>query len=99
MEITLLKLNVDGSTFTANAPFSGEDGAEETEFEVGEDTRETDTETGGRGKAPFVAAVVGLVFLLGAAVAARRYLSEDGLDGADVEISEAIPGEISEAED
>lgn len=91
MEITLLKLNVDGSTFTANAPFPGEGEEEETEFEVGEDTRETDAEAGGRSKAPFVAAVVGLVFLLGAAVAARRYLSEDGLDGTDVEV-EAIPG-------
>ena len=96
MEITLLKLNVDGSTITANAPFSGEDGEEETEFEVGEDTRETDAEADGRSKAPFVAAVVGLVFLLGAAFVARRYLSEDGLDGADVEITEAIPGTSEE---
>lgn len=98
MEITLLKLNVDGSTFTANAPFSSEDGEEETEFEVGEDVRDEETE-GGRSAAPFVAAVVGLLFLLAGAFVARRYLSEDGLDGADVEITEALPGEVGEAED
>jgi hypothetical protein len=97
MELTLLKLNVDGSTFTANAPFSGEDeGTEtdETDIAVGEDVRGDDEE--GRSKAPFVAAVVGLLFLLGAAVVARRYLAEDGLDGADVEITEAVPGELGE---
>ncbi|MFC7227543.1 hypothetical protein N0B31_09025 [Salinirubellus salinus] len=98
MELTLLKLNVDGSTFTANAPFSGEDSdadaTDETDVTVGEDVREGDEE--GRGKAPFVAAVVGLLFLLGAAVVARRYLAEDGLDGADVEITEAVAGELGE---
>jgi hypothetical protein len=94
MEITLLKLNVDGSTFTPNAPFSNdsvvEGGDEEagTGVRVGEDTR---GESGGRSKVPLLAAVVGLVFLLGAAFAARRYLSEDGADGTDVEIAEAVP--------
>ena len=92
MELTLLKLNVDGSTFTANAPFSGDDETEtgETDLEVGEDVRGTEDE--GRSAAPFVAAVVGLLFLLAGAFVARRYLSEDGLDGADVEITESIPG-------
>jgi hypothetical protein len=99
MEITLLKLNLDGSSFTANAPFSGEEAADgETELEVGEDRREDD-ESNGRGAAPFVAAVIGLLFLLGVAVVARRYLTEDGADGADVEITERVPGDIGETED
>jgi len=101
MEITLLKLNLDGSSFIANAPFSGEEADESeasTELEVGEDRREDD-ESNGRGAAPFVAAVIGLLFLLGVAVVARRYLTEDGADGADVEITERVPGDIGETED
>jgi hypothetical protein len=91
MEITLLKLNLDGSTFTANAPGAGDtegDGTGEAELELGEDTRGDEA---GRSKAPFVAAVIGLLFLLAGAFAARRYLAEDGADGADVEITESIP--------
>jgi hypothetical protein len=90
MEITLLKLNLDGSTFTANAPGveAGESDDSDARLELGEDTREDET---GRSKAPFVAAVIGLVFLLAGAFVARRYLAEDGLDGADVEIEEVLP--------
>lgn len=80
-EFTFLKIEVDDSSFTTNTPSSGHDADGETDVTVGEDTREEDSS--GPGKAGLLAAVVGLVFLVGVGVLLRRYLSEDGLEETD----------------
>lgn len=78
VEITLLELDIDGETFTANAPFGGKKGrgsesdAESAGSEMGTDA----SEDGGSGSR-LPAALVGLVFLVVVGVVLRRYLSED----------------------
>lgn len=76
VELTLLHLDVDVDSVTARAyaPFSksvGEGG--ETDEGTG---IEVERSGGGRVKAGLAAALVGLVFLLVAAVLLRRYFSE-----------------------
>ena len=66
VEITLLELRVDDATFTANAPFSrGDD--EEGEL----------PEEGSSSKGAVLGALVGLVFLVVVAAAAKRRLGGD----------------------
>jgi hypothetical protein len=95
LDITLLRVNLDGATLTAKAPFShveqtdgGDRSDEETSLSPNQNT--VDDESATVENAPLAATVIGLVFLLVAAIVAKRYLSEDGADGADVEIEETV---------
>ena len=74
-EFTLLKLEFPDASLTANAPFSGEDNPE-TAAEATTDDEES------RGVLPLV---LGLLFLVAVAVAAKKVLgSDDDLTGDDV---------------
>ena len=66
-EFTLLKLQVDDASFSAQAPFSGHSG-NQSETEADEDERR-------RSLAPLV---VGLVFLVGLAVLVRKLRGDSG---------------------
>jgi hypothetical protein len=95
IDITLLRVNLDEATLTAKAPFShvgqtdgGGRSDGETSLSPHENTVDDESATVENG--PLAAAVIGLVFLLVAAIVAKRYLSEDGADGADVEIEETV---------
>lgn len=73
-EFTLLKLQLDDASFTANAPFSGSEGGDEAiesdggaEVEVGAGGPDA-----GDGGPRLVPLVVGLVFLVVLAVVARK---------------------------
>lgn len=72
-KFTFLEVHLDGAEFTANAPLSnsggGEEGEADPDIEVGE---VGDEEPGGKGK--WVAALVGLVFLVVVAAAAKKKL-------------------------
>lgn len=85
---TLLEVHLDGSQFTANAPFSGEEsreGAREAVTErLGRESETEDSESSPMGIA------VGLVLLVGAAAVARRYLSRRESDGAEAQADEPI---------
>jgi hypothetical protein len=94
VELTLLRVDVDVESVTADArayaPFAKSVG------EAGEDDADpvggasVDVERGGdrsRAKVGLAAALVGLVFLVVAAVVLRRYVTE-GDDGGDLETAE-----------
>jgi hypothetical protein len=70
-EFTLLKLQFEDASFTANAPFSGRDEADiDTELEDGGDE-------GGPGLLPLV---IGLVFLVALVVVVRKLRGNAGED-------------------
>lgn len=92
-DFTLLEIDVDVESVTAKAhayaPFAKalhEAADENTERGSGVAV-DVEGSSGGRSKAKLVAAVVGLVFLVGAAVFLRRYLTEDD-DTGHVETAE-----------
>ena len=101
VEFTLLEVDVDVDSVTARAyaPFArsiGADGRPEegTAVEV-----ETESSGGGRAKAGLAAALVGLVFLLVAALLLRRYFTEsEGDEAEDVGTSAVTIEEPSETD-
>lgn len=70
-EFTFLEVHLDGASLTANAPFSGGTGGgdEDPDVEVGS----VGEEEGGSRK-PWLAALVGLLFLVVVAVLAKKKL-------------------------
>lgn len=74
-EYTLLKLQLDDASFTANAPFSGSDG-DDTESDEASGAREVGA-GGGRRLLPLV---VGLAFLFVLAVVVYRRRGNAGDD-------------------
>lgn len=70
VNITLLELNVDDANATFSAGGPGEE-PDETEVLAGEEIDEA--EEGGSGP-PLVAALVGIVFAVGLAVAVRKFV-------------------------
>lgn len=79
-EFTLLKLQFEEASFTANAPYSG---ADESDSENDDETDDTDEEDGGR----LFALLVGFAFLLVVAVAVRKLRRGSG---------ESESGDVSE---
>lgn len=73
-EFTLLKLQFEDATFTANAPFSGKD---EAEFEAELENGGSD---GGPGLLPLV---IGLVFLVALVVVVRKLRGNSGEDNGE----------------
>ena len=93
-DFTLLEIDVDVESVTAKAhayaPFAKavhEAGADENTERGSGVAVDVEGSSGGGSKAKLVAAVVGLVFLVGAAVFLRRYLTE-GDDTGHVETAE-----------
>lgn len=79
MELTLFEVHLDDAAFTANAPFSGDDGS----IADGETAEDATAECEDRSVLPFV---VGLLFLAGLGYLVRRRRSDDGGDvGTEVE--------------
>lgn len=81
-KFTLLEVHLDESTFTANAPFSGE---------AEEEAEPTDAE-GGSSPAAVIGALVGLLFLAIVALAVKRKLSgqddDEFAEGEEVELED-----------
>lgn len=73
-EFTLLKVQLDDSTFTANAPFSGSETGETTGDEADAETESADTSGGAL---PVVAALVGLLALAAVAVLVKKRRSTE----------------------
>jgi hypothetical protein len=74
-EFTLLKLQVDDASFTANAPFSGNENEESDGPPASASGSGSSAETGtgaGRANSRMLPLLVGFVFLLVAAVAVRK---------------------------
>jgi len=70
-KFTLLELHLDDSTFTANAPFSND-------AELPDDAAEDDEAAGGDDDGrPWLAALVGLLFLAVLAVLVKKKLGGD----------------------
>jgi hypothetical protein len=93
-KFTLLEINLDGAQLTANAPFS--DGSEHPDALPGDaakgDATTAEAEEGEAGtKRPWLAALVGLLFLAVLAVLAKKKLGggsddpEVGLDEPDID--------------
>ncbi|MEF8840637.1 MAG: hypothetical protein V5A62_03300 [Haloarculaceae archaeon] len=93
VELTLLEIDVDVDSVTAKAhayaPFARSTGGEDTEGERTEDGPTVEVERSGRSRAKvgLAAALVGLVFLVVAAVLLRRYVTE-GDEEEDLETAE-----------
>lgn len=80
VDVTLLEVNLDGSTLTANTPFSGSSNPDEGSATVGG----VENESGG-GRGTLLAAIVGLVFVLVIAAVAKRKLGGGALPSEDLE--------------
>jgi len=90
VNITIVELNVEDGSFSADLPFSGLSGDDEEEIEVEEEATE---ESGSRGLT-----LLGVLVLMVGAVAAIKYLSgseeeqdveiETGEDSVDVSIDD-----------
>ena len=99
VELTLLEIDVDVDSVTARAyaPFArsvgGDEMGERTDVEV-----ETEDSGGRSAKAGLAAALVGLVFLLVAALLLRRYFTEGEEEAEDVETSPVTIEEPSETD-
>lgn len=86
MDLTILEVHLDDASFSANAPFAGQEEAGDAEPEP---TADAGSAEGSRSVAPLV---VGLVVLAAAALAARRLMGGDS-DGI-----ESVADAESEAE-
>jgi hypothetical protein len=72
MDLTILEINLAEPSFNANAPFSGDDAEADFESEAAETAGDS-----GRRIPSAVGFLVGLVFLVGVAVAVRRFRRDD----------------------
>jgi hypothetical protein len=80
-EFTLLKLQADGASFTANAPFSGSDSEESDATPASESGSAPDGEPGtdsGSADSRLLPLLVGFVFLVVVALAVRKLRSGSG---------------------
>lgn len=77
-EFTLLKLQFENASFTANAPFSGADeGSDEADSETAADESDESDQTDEGGNGRLLALVVGLGFLVAVAVVVRKLRGEE----------------------
>jgi hypothetical protein len=77
-KFTFLEVHLDGAEFTANAPLSNSGGeAGESDDEPDIEIGEVGDEESSAGKGKWVAALVGLLFLVAVAVVAKQKLGGD----------------------
>jgi hypothetical protein len=87
VELTLLEVDVDVESVSAYAPFARSVGDGETGGEAGPGV-EVERSGGRRVKAGLAAALVGLVFLVAAALLLRRYVTESDEAADDLKTAE-----------